>query len=178
MSDLPHFSESFPWLLGGGWTLVGLGGMEAGSGGRDCGFHRGELVTDSTHGLFFGTVNFDLPQRLGCCQESETLYRSRGVWGSPASWSWALRGGVCPPSLSLPSPSGMQTLDWRPAGILGSVPVQLCLCLVTQLCPALCDPMGCMDCSLPGSSVHGILQARTLEWAAISISGEYSCTCG
>ena len=32
---------------------------------------------------------------------------------------------------------------------------------VTQLCPTLCDPM---DCSLPGSSVHGILQARVLEW--------------
>ena len=33
--------------------------------------------------------------------------------------------------------------------------------LVTQLCPTLCDPM---DCSLPGSSVHGNLQARMLEW--------------
>ena len=36
--------------------------------------------------------------------------------------------------------------------------------LVTQSCPAPCDPM---DCSLPGSSVHGILQARILEWVAI-----------
>ena len=35
--------------------------------------------------------------------------------------------------------------------------------------PPLCDPMGC---SLPGSSAHGILQARILEWAAISFSGE------
>ena len=40
----------------------------------------------------------------------------------------------------------------------------LCLCLVPQLCPILCDPM---DCSPPGSSVHGILQARILEWVAI-----------
>ena len=39
--------------------------------------------------------------------------------------------------------------------------------LVTQSCPTLCDPM---DCSPPGSSVHGILQARILEWAAISFS--------
>ena len=39
--------------------------------------------------------------------------------------------------------------------------------LVTQLCPTLCDPM---DCSLPGSSVHGISQARILEWVAISFS--------
>ena len=39
--------------------------------------------------------------------------------------------------------------------------------LVTQSCPALCDSV---DCSPPGSSVHGILQARILEWVAISFS--------
>ena len=38
---------------------------------------------------------------------------------------------------------------------------------VAQSCPTLCDPM---DCSLPGSSVHGISQARVLEWIAISSS--------
>ena len=38
---------------------------------------------------------------------------------------------------------------------------------VAQLCPTLCDPM---DCSLPGSSIHGILQARILAWVAISFS--------
>ena len=36
-----------------------------------------------------------------------------------------------------------------------------------QSCPTLCDPM---DCSPPGFSIHGILQARTLEWVAISFS--------
>ena len=36
-----------------------------------------------------------------------------------------------------------------------------------QSCLTLCDPM---DCSPPGLSVHGILQARTLEWVAISFS--------
>ena len=36
-----------------------------------------------------------------------------------------------------------------------------------QLCPTLCDPT---DCSLPGSSVHGILKARILEWGAVSLS--------
>ena len=40
-----------------------------------------------------------------------------------------------------------------------------CCCSVVQLCLTLCDPM---DCSPPGSSVHGILQARILEWVAIS----------
>ena len=36
---------------------------------------------------------------------------------------------------------------------------------LTQLCLAVCGPM---DCTLPGSSAHGILQAKILEWVAIS----------
>ena len=39
-----------------------------------------------------------------------------------------------------------------------------------QSCPTLCNPM---DCSLPGFSIHGILQARTLEWVAISFSNAW-----
>ena len=39
--------------------------------------------------------------------------------------------------------------------------------LVNHLCPTLCDPL---DCRVPGSSVHRILQARVLEWVAISYS--------
>ena len=38
---------------------------------------------------------------------------------------------------------------------------------VAQSCPTLSDPM---DCSLPGSFVHGIFQARVLEWGAIAFS--------
>ena len=38
---------------------------------------------------------------------------------------------------------------------------------VVQSCPSLGDPM---DCSLPGSSVHGIFQARVLEWVASAFS--------
>ena len=38
---------------------------------------------------------------------------------------------------------------------------------VAQSCPTLSDPM---DCRLPGSSVHGIFQARVLEWGAIAFS--------
>ena len=38
---------------------------------------------------------------------------------------------------------------------------------VTQSCPTLSD---LMDCSLPGSSIHGIFQARVLEWGAIAFS--------
>ena len=40
---------------------------------------------------------------------------------------------------------------------------------VTQLCPTLSDPM---DCSPPGSSLHGIFQASVLEWGAIAFSEE------
>ena len=45
----------------------------------------------------------------------------------------------------------------------------LCSCLVAQLCPTLCDPV---DCSSPGSSIHGISQARILEWVAVSFWGD------
>ena len=41
----------------------------------------------------------------------------------------------------------------------------------TQSCLILCNPM---DCTLPGSSVHGIFQARVLEWGAIAFSDLYA----
>ena len=51
-------------------------------------------------------------------------------------------------------------------------PSHLCvLCLVTQSCPTLCNPM---DYSPPGSSDHGILQARILEWVAMLFSRGFS----
>ena len=43
--------------------------------------------------------------------------------------------------------------------------------LVAQLCPTLCDPM---DGSPPGSSIYEILQARVLEWVAISSSNSFT----
>ena len=45
--------------------------------------------------------------------------------------------------------------------------VCVCVCVCVQLCLTLCNPM---DYSLPGSSAHGILQARILEWIVISSS--------
>jgi len=44
---------------------------------------------------------------------------------------------------------------------------------LAQLCLTLGDPM---DCSLPGSSVHGIFQARVLEWGAIAFSPFFAVT--
>ena len=74
----------------------------------------------------------------------------------------------------------------RSRGIIKKVPVQnsasvqskisvdqmfylitLCLCMCAQSCRTLCNPV---DCSLPGFSVHGISQAKTVEWVAISSS--------
>jgi len=43
----------------------------------------------------------------------------------------------------------------------------VCVCLVAQSGLTLCDSL---DCSLPGSSVHGVFQARILEWVATSFS--------
>ena len=61
---------------------------------------------------------------------------------------------------------GMQRENWCVQG--GSARSLCCLCVsVTQSCLSLCDPI---DCSPPGSSVHGILQARILEWVAIPYS--------
>ena len=45
---------------------------------------------------------------------------------------------------------------------------------VAQSCPTVSDPM---DCSLPGSSIHGIFQARVLEWGAIAFSHIYAQAC-
>ena len=45
--------------------------------------------------------------------------------------------------------------------------ITVVLAKLLQLCPTLCDPI---DCSLPGSSVHGIFQARILEWVVMPSS--------
>ena len=47
------------------------------------------------------------------------------------------------------------------------VTAYICCAELLQSCPTLCDPM---DCSLPGSSVHRVLQARILEWVPIPSS--------
>ena len=57
-------------------------------------------------------------------------------------------------------------LDWETQQQQQHTNIRYCY-LVAKLCLPLCDPM---DCSLPGSSVHGISQAKILEWVAISFS--------
>ena len=58
--------------------------------------------------------------------------------------------------------------NWLWGGLTCTILIPLCVCvLVAQSCLTLCNPP---DCSLPGFSVHGILQARILEWIAIPFS--------
>ena len=56
-------------------------------------------------------------------------------------------------------------LIWTDLNLFSSLPVCVCVCVysVVQSCPTLCDPM-----DRPGFSIHGIFQARILEWVAIS----------
>ena len=78
------------------------------------------------------------------------------------------RPRVKPASSELPALAGglfTTTITWE---ALTQLCVCVCVCvLVAQSCPFLCNPM---DCSPPGSSIHGILQARILKWVAISFS--------
>ena len=93
-------------------------------------------------------------------------------WGFSRQEYWS--GFPFPSPWDLPDPRiepGSPTLqaDFLPSEPPGNPDcwyLQL-LCSVTQSCPTLCDPM---NCSLPGSSVHGIFQATILEWVAISSS--------
>ena len=71
---------------------------------------------------------------------------------------------VQPETLTRPPRAGAK---WRVRRAEPDAEVLLLVCSVTQSRLTLCDPV---DCSLPGSSVHGILQARILEWVAISSS--------
>ena len=56
---------------------------------------------------------------------------------------------------------------WVVIRFMGYRPLMYVYVLVAQLCPTLCDPM---VYSLPGFSIHGIIQARILEWVAIPFS--------
>ena len=65
--------------------------------------------------------------------------------------------------------------DWSDLAAAAAVDVYeiMCVCSVSQSCLTLCDPM---DCSPPGCFVHRTVQARTLEWVAISSSRASSQT--
>ena len=112
-----------------------------------------------------------------CCMAQEThtgaLYQPRGV-------GWGERGAAkslqsCPTLRPHRRQPNRLPGPWDSPGKNTGVGCHFLLqCMqvkseseVAQSCSTLRDPM---DCSLPGSSVHGILQARVLEWGAIAFS--------
>ena len=84
-------------------------------------------------------------------------WRKVGQFSSHKGSPWGIHP-LCHQEVTNSSPSG--TLKAEQAK-------NQCLCSVDESCPTLCNPR---DCSPPGSSVHGILRARILEWVAISFS--------
>ena len=89
--------------------------------------------------------------------------------GFPMQESWTRLPFPSPGNLPVPrikhecpAPLSLRQIIYH--WVTGNIDIEI---VVAQSCPTLCDPM---DCSLPGSSIHGIFQARVLEWVAISFS--------
>ena len=84
------------------------------------------------------------------------------------SWIWILHRPLTRPWICQLMTLGPQfPLLYKELATIEGLCVCVHACSVIQSCLTLCDPM---DCSPPASSVHGILQARTLEWAAMPSS--------
>ena len=87
--------------------------------------------------------------------------------GSPGLCPAPGSGPALTSALLSPQPCGSCCHTRSPAWTPGLSRGQSVKALVAPSCPTLCDPVGCRP---PGSSVHGILQARILEWVAIPLS--------
>ena len=106
--------------------------------------------------FFWNSLAFSMIQRM------LALLRTLHNWyySLVCRWrNWGMKKGVLPRFKQLVSDRA--DLNWAFVG-----PQSQC-CWCAQSGPILCDPM---DCSLPGSSVHGIFQERILEWVAIPFS--------
>ena len=136
-------------------------------------------VTQNVPDAFLRHGDISSASPKGCTKDSVRL--CRGAY--QLSWDDAQEGLLFlnfigdPENWETGSSRQSRTLS---TGQLPTLPlcVYMCVCvcmyvcmLVAQSCPTLCDPM---DCSSPGSSVYGILQARKLEWVAIPFSRGYS----
>ena len=99
-----------------------------------------------------------------CCQLQSTSLASWEVW----EWKQAGKQGIVLPSRTSRTPRLIVCTSWSQKLKSSCLFSFLCAqCSVAQLCPTLRNPM---DCSPPGSSVHGVSQERILEWIAISFS--------
>ena len=117
----------------------------------------------------------------GCCCvpaqiDSANVLTGTQTFSSPAAAATATKSLQLCPTLCDPidgSPPGSSSLGFSRQEHWNGLPFPSPMhevkseSEVAQSCPTLCDPM---DCSLTGSSIHGIFQARVLEWGAIAFS--------
>ena len=89
--------------------------------------------------------------------------RGRSGGGIPVTWCAGTKDSAKCLPMHWTAPPLQQRIPWIKMSVMPSLRVSE----VAQSCPTLCDHMGC---SPPGSSGHGIFQARILEWVAISFS--------
>ena len=153
----------------------------------------GEHGWDETGNIVDWTAKAAITRFYGCGGFEPQKYTASQLWTLKAPNQGILRVGFLRGNLSLE----VGTFPWASRGLssvqvsvpragecplcgyvsassfsfLIRTPVLLdCVCSSIQLCLTLCNPM---DCSPPGSSVRGILQARTLEWVAVPSSRGY-----
>ena len=149
------------------------------------------LPGSSIHGIFqarvleWGAIAFSAwhKKTLQKCLNNGTCflsYNQRPGWGesrypnwqlaSPRwSGSWLHQPAQLSALLNLLQIAFLKNQYWSTVSFVWSIQgiICMCVCSFAKSCLTLCDPMGC---SPPGSSVHGISQARILEWVAISFS--------
>ena len=149
---LPH---SYGWLIGAGHCLQAPLRLGAGSLGS---FHR--ILSTACLGFF----------RTGGLGSKRTGQKRMVIWCSN------LRSHIAPLHYFSQSQKGSSRLKGRGQGpyhsIGGMAAAAAAAAKSLQSCPTLCDPI---DGGPPGSPVPGILQARTLEWVAISFSSAWKC---
>ena len=121
---------------------------------------KSDHILQSMRGLLLVTGHPGIQRENNCQCSSESTITSVSLNGSPSSWQ-----NHKPWETTLRQKNGLLGLDC--VDVVFQVMAATAAAKSLQSCPTLCDPI---DGSPPGSPVPGILQARTLEWVAISFS--------
>ena len=129
-----------PWAFSVAGVSLGWGAWASSRGDSSC----GAQALDTLAAVVAAAQGLTCPTACGVFDQG---LNPRPLHWQTASYQWT-----------------MFFLSWRK--MFQSFLALFC-CLLAKSCPALWDPM---DCSSPGSSVHGIFQARILEWVAIAFS--------
>ena len=129
-----------------------------------CWFFHVILILGSPRGLFW-LPRWKLPLSHALC----FLFYSYPSIQSCLVYSYVLSGCVTWTAHQIVNTTRLGTFSvlFKAAASMPGTVLRIMCVSVAQSCPTLCDPV---DCSLPGFSIHGILQARILEWVTISFS--------